>query len=107
MFGYRLNPLTGVFMETFDEMRQWKTFSQTIDGHMDITDPKIPDDPYPAAVKQVYCERKNYASSLSYCAADGGNCTCPVGGIVMRGLDYEFGNKEKIFGGNFTMNTVN
>lgn len=112
--GYQYNPITNERLESFEEMREWKTENHPINGTEYVVDPQIPEDPFPKVDKQVWCERRNankQGLALSYCANEGETCHCPAGSVVQFGKKFDqakdWKNPMSVNNGNYTLNDMN
>ena len=74
-FGLSTRPDTKAKIETFDEMREWKTVSQETDDWMSCSAVDFGSDPMPGQDKQCFCEVKPQYEA-SRCAAEGDDCAC-------------------------------
>ena len=74
-FGVAVRPDTKGPVETFDEMREWKTVSQETDDWQSCNAVDFGSDPLPGLDKQCYCEVKP-AYEASRCAEEGDDCAC-------------------------------
>lgn len=74
-FGLSSRPDTKAKIETFDEMREWKTVSQETDDWMSCSAVDFGSDPMPGQDKQCFCEVKPQYEA-SRCAAEGDDCAC-------------------------------
>ena len=74
-FGTAVRPDTKASIETFDEMREWKTVSQETDDWQSCNAIDFGSDPMPGMDKQCFCEVKP-AYEASRCADEGDECIC-------------------------------
>jgi len=74
-FGSAVRPDTKNAIETFDEMREWKTVSQETDDWQSCNAIDFGSDPMPGMDKQCFCEVKP-AYEASRCADEGDECAC-------------------------------
>lgn len=74
-FGLASRPDTKAKIESFEEMREWKTVAQETDDWMSCSAVDFGSDPMPGADKQCFCEVKPQYEA-SRCAAEGDDCTC-------------------------------
>ena len=103
--------LSGARLDTFDDMRHWKSVSRDTSKE-DWTDCSVAtfgSDPWPGQKKQCFCEVQPYDYPVR-CADDGEDCMC--NGNVYYG-DYEAeGYKTPLdfwamTGGHWTVNSAN
>ena len=74
-YGVSTRPDSMAPVETFDEMREWKTVSIETDGWQSCSTNDFGTDPMPGIDKQCFCEVKP-AYEASRCADEGDDCTC-------------------------------
>merc|ERR1712222_49302 len=74
-FGVSTRPDNKAKIETFEEMREWKTVSQETDDWQSCSAVDFGSDPMPGFDKQCFCEVKpEYEASR--CADEGDECGC-------------------------------
>lgn len=74
-FGTATRPDNKAKIETFEEMREWKTVSQETDDWQSCSAVDFGSDPMPGFDKQCFCEVKpEYEASR--CADEGDECGC-------------------------------
>ena len=74
-FGPSVRQDTKAPIETFEEMREWKTVSQETDDWQSCNAIDFGSDPAPGMDKMCFCEVKP-AYSASRCADEGDDCAC-------------------------------
>lgn len=74
-FGPSVRADTKAPIETFEEMREWKTVSQETDDWQSCNAIDFGSDPAPGMDKMCFCEVKP-AYSASRCADEGDDCAC-------------------------------
>lgn len=73
--GLANRPDNKMKIETFEEMREWRTLSKVSDGWIQCSAADFDSDPMPGADKQCYCEVKDKIDAVR-CADEGDQCFC-------------------------------
>ena len=74
-FGVATRPDNGAKVETFDEMREWRTVSAESEDWQSCSQIEFGSDPMPDVDKQCYCEvQPTYEATR--CADEGDDCLC-------------------------------
>lgn len=74
-FGLATRPDNGAHIESFDEMREWRTLSSESDDWQACSMVEFGSDPLPGAEKQCFCEAKPQDEAVR-CADEGDDCMC-------------------------------
>lgn len=74
-YGPSVRPDNGQKIETFEELREWRTVSSESDDWQSCSAVEFGSDPMPGAEKQCYCEVKP-SYEPSRCADEGDDCIC-------------------------------
>jgi hypothetical protein len=74
-FGLAVRPDNGAKIETFDEMREWRSISAESSDWQTCSEAEFGTDPLPGVEKQCYCEVKP-EDETSRCADEGEDCLC-------------------------------
>jgi len=73
--GLSMRPDNKQKIETFDEMREWRTISKVSDAWIQCSAAEFDADPMPGVDKQCYCEVKDKVEAVR-CADEGDMCFC-------------------------------
>jgi hypothetical protein len=68
-------------IETWEDLRQWKTLTKETEEWQSCTDANFGSDPWPDQEKQCWCENKP-AYKPWKCAEEGEECLCDQGWVV-------------------------
>jgi hypothetical protein len=74
-FGISVRPDNGAKIDTFEEMREWRTLSAESDDWQTCSAIEFGTDPMPGVDKQCFCEVKP-AYEATRCADEGDDCLC-------------------------------
>jgi len=74
-FGLQTRPDNGAKIETFDEMREWRTIGAESDDWQTCSVVEFGSDPMPGVDKQCFCEVEP-AYTATRCADEGDECIC-------------------------------
>lgn len=88
-FGLQVRPDNGAKIESFEEMREWRTVGAESDDWQSCSVVEFGSDPQPGADKQCFCEIQP-AYEATRCADEGDECIC--NGHVFFAGRFEYDN---------------